>query len=142
MLVTVRVDCHDSSHEGRPVKVAAFRRHDESDQWAEVGATSRKQAGDDEQRRAGLPVGMSELRRALASKPKTDKPMGWQGVTAAGTPTDQPNAGDHVKYQLRCNLCGLDVQVTEERLWPVLDTLAENGRSVISLRALGARVSM
>lgn len=41
-------------------------------------------------------------------------------------------------YKFRCKLCGLDVSVSGERLWQVVDTLTRHGESKASLSMLGA----
>ncbi len=145
MFTIVKVYCRAASHGGKRFNVTSFVRHDDSDKWHERGATSRQQSARDRRRRDELPDELTGLRRALASKPTTDKPMTFQAITPGGQPAEAvPSPRDHAKYRLRCKLCGPDspdVQATDASLWPILDTLAQANVTSISLAALAARIA-
>lgn len=127
-LTYVLVSCTDQSHEPNPVPsdpdnrdsvvVAMFMRFGR--QWQQ----------------------MSDVAFASWAKRFSTEPI----VARLYTDTDDVASGPvlrwetRTRYRLACE-CGLNVEVREEKLLPILDTLADNGVSRIEIARLGAIVA-
>jgi hypothetical protein len=142
MTDSVRIYCDEPSHEGKVVNIALFLRNAGSiTRWHEWQASTARNRNQWEAR-AGQRTQAGVLGR-LRDLPTKDKPHHYQVIYGnkplEGPPINVPPAG-HVKHAWVCELCGLDVQATEENLVPVLDTLGDADVIRISLKALGARL--
>jgi len=64
----------------------------------------------------------------------------WTSGSRGDYRTDDGFSPPVVKFRLRCDKCGFDLQVKADRLGEPLDMLAENGVPSITLQALGRMV--
>ena len=64
----------------------------------------------------------------------------WNPFHEGEHPEDRRFHGAHETHVMHCGQCGLDVQRTHDKVWPVLERLYSNGIREISLTALSATI--
>lgn len=117
----VRVYCNEPSHEPKVAKVETYQRI-ESGKWR---ATDN------------LASTAANWQRKQEGKPPT-KSVGAEVKTLEAIDGEQWKTVRWSRHRLVCPLCNLTVPARTEVLWPVLDTLADNGHDEVTLRVLGA----
>lgn len=114
--LAVEVCCHDASHPTKRVHIGRFvwREDDRHPQW-DLEPTEYETPAEGNYRAA------LQGDRVVKSDIEPGKPV-------------------RARYHLACKLCGLGVEVQQQKVIPILDRLAEAGVDEISLAALAARL--
>ena len=146
------VVCDAGSHAGKVWEVERFRNHpaydgDTATGWKEAPRYTRAElrALEKRRRKPALPPppDATDIERILA----TIVPSPQSSTSAAELWEDSPlppfvavTKGEGVRHRnsLRCELCGDNVPARREKLDPILDRLAEEGSTSITLRFLRA----
>lgn len=126
----VGVSCQDDSHDETPWQIESFFRV--QGRWLgrvamgffRPGATWRSPIGEVLSKPRGAPDIFGFV----------DASNDWHKRQ------EIPEAPASARYNLRCELCGVTVPARYENLAPILNVLAANGVSFISLAALAARL--
>lgn len=147
MTSTVRVYCNAPSHDTKTAEIDTFERVDEG--WRVVQRPQRADpikrgmTGADWQEKAPRKLSAPSRERFSNGRVFTGllAERDLPGLTAEQRAEIGHDSGGHFRYRLRCPLCGLDVQISEQKWFVRLDRLAEHGVSDISLGDLAARLS-
>lgn len=116
----VIIECRGESHAGKVAKIANMV-HDARG-WADAGSVTKRAWDRTHDEGHALGHGVVPQRTQTGYEPGADE-------------------GDHHrKHDLRCPLCGFELDVRIDRLAPILDGLADAGVPSVSLAALGARL--
>ncbi len=131
----VRVFCNAPSHSSRVAELETFERVNGvwriADRPVTGDAAARGLSGADWQEKA-----LRRLKPASVERVVGDQV--YPGRSSSASSLVGHDGAGHVRYHLRCPLCGLDAQVRQEKWHGRLDTLAQHGVYNVSLEAVAA----